>query len=104
MRLPPEHCERIFAGEAPLKVWREFRDMAVTDLRRDTGIRVERLEKLERGLVKPTSAERRTLARALDIAAHNLDPHGSHFAGCGALDVDEDVIIAGAGEDGSGER
>ena len=95
MRLPPDQCERIFAGEAPLKVWREFRDLAVTDLRRDTGIRVERLEKLERGIVKPTSAERRTLARALDIAAHNLDPHAAAYRSCSALDdLDEDDIVA----------
>jgi transcriptional regulator with XRE-family HTH domain len=78
MRLPPDQCDRIFAGEAPLKVWREFRQLAVSDVRRDTGIRVERLEKLERGLVKPTGAEILKLARVLDIAAHNLEPHGSH--------------------------
>jgi transcriptional regulator with XRE-family HTH domain len=94
MRLPPEQCERIFAGEAPLKVWREFRGLAVTDVRRGTGIRVDRLEKLERGLVKPTSAEKRTLARVLDIAAHNLEPHRSHYGGCSAIDVDEDEILA----------
>lgn len=98
MRLPPDQCERIFAGEAPLKVWREFRGLAVTDVRRETGLRVERLEKLERGLVKPTSAEKRKLARVLDIAASNLEPHGSHYAGCAALDVDEDAIIAWAEE------
>ena len=98
MRLSPDDCERIFAGEPPLKVWREFREMAVTDLRRETGIRVDRLEKLERGLVKPTSAEKRKLARALDVAVFNLEPHGSHYSGCSALDVDEDAIIAGAEE------
>jgi hypothetical protein len=94
MRLPPDQCERIFAGEAPLKVWREFRGLEVTDVRRETGIRVERLEKLERGLVKPTRGEILKQARALDIAAHNLDPHGSHYRGCSALDVDEDAILA----------
>lgn len=98
MRLPPDQCERIFAGEAPLKVWREFRDLAVTDVRRETGIRVERLEKLERGLVKPTRAEILKLAQALDIAAHNLEPHGAHYGGCSALHVDEDAIIAAAEE------
>ena len=98
MRLPPDQCERIFAGEAPLKVWREYRDLAVTDLRRDTGIPVERLEKLERGLVKPTRAEILKLARALDIAAHNLEPHHSAYLSCSALDVDEDAIIAAADE------
>jgi hypothetical protein len=94
VRLPEDQCERIFAGEAPLKVWREFRELAVTDVRRDTGIRVERLEKLERGIVKPTSGEKRILARVLNIAANNLDPHGSHYGGCSAIDVDEDEIFA----------
>jgi transcriptional regulator with XRE-family HTH domain len=98
MRLPPDQCERIFAGEPPLKVWREFRDLAVTDVRRDTKISVERLEKLERGLVKPTRAEILKLARALDIAAHNLDPHHAAYRTCGALDLDEDAILAAADE------
>jgi transcriptional regulator with XRE-family HTH domain len=97
MRLPPQ-CERIFAGEAPLKVWRKFRELAVTDVRRDTGIRVERLAKLERGLMKPTRTEILKIARALNIAAHNLAPHGSHYGVCSAIDVDEDAIIAAAEE------
>ena len=98
MRLPPDQCDRIFAGEAPLKVWREFRGLAVTDLRRETGLSVERLEKLERGLVKPTRAEILKLARALEVAAHNLDPHHAAYRSCSALDVDEDAIIAEAEE------
>jgi len=98
MSLPPDQCERIFAGETPIRVWREFRGLAVTDLRKETGIGVARLEALERGIVKPTRAERMRLARALDLAAHDLEPHGSHFAGCSALDVDEDAILAGAEE------
>lgn len=98
MRMPLHQCERIFAGEAPLKVWREFRGMAVTDVRRDTSIRVDRLTKLERGLVKPTRAEILMLARALDVAAHNLDPHHAAYRSCSALDVDEEAIIAAAEE------
>ena len=97
MRLPPDQCERIFAGEAPVKVWREFRERAVTDVRRDTGIKVERLEKLERGVVKPTRAEILKLARALEIAAHNLEPHHSAYRSCSSLEeVDEDEIISWA--------
>src|SRR3712207_7824187 len=55
--------------------------LAVTDIRRDTSIRVERLEKLERGLVKPTRPEILKLARVLDVAAHNLDPHRAAYDG-----------------------
>jgi transcriptional regulator with XRE-family HTH domain len=66
LRLPPDQCERIFAGEAPLKVWREFRGLEQTDLRRATAIRVDAIEKIERGLRKPTRAEAVKLARAMD--------------------------------------
>jgi hypothetical protein len=41
MRLPPGQCRRIFAGEAPLKVWSEFKGIEQTDLKRATAIRVE---------------------------------------------------------------
>lgn len=95
MTLPPDQCERIFAGESPLKVWREFRGLAVTDLRRDTSIPVARLEKLERGIVQPTRAEALKLARALDIPAMNLTRHSDRFRGCCDLgDLDEDAILA----------
>jgi DNA-binding Xre family transcriptional regulator len=72
VRLPADECERIFAGEAPLKVWRELRGIAVTDLRRDTKISLKRLEKLERGIVQPTRAEALKLPRVLDVHAHDL--------------------------------
>jgi hypothetical protein len=49
VRLPEACSQRIYAGEAPLKVRREFRCLPKTDVRRDTGIRLKRREKLERG-------------------------------------------------------
>jgi transcriptional regulator with XRE-family HTH domain len=94
VRLPSDDCERIFTGEAQLKVWREFRGLAVTDLRRDTKISVERLEKLERGFVQPTRAEALKLARVLDVHAHNLQRHHDQFRGCEVGDLDEDEILS----------
>lgn len=44
MSLPDDQCQRIQAGERPLKVWREFRGLEITDLRRATHINVGRLE------------------------------------------------------------
>jgi transcriptional regulator with XRE-family HTH domain len=94
MTLPPDQCERLFSGVSPVLVWREFRGLAQTDLRRETGIRVEVLDKLERGVRKPTAAEARKLARALGVDRRDLEPHGSAFRGCAALDVDEDALLA----------
>jgi transcriptional regulator with XRE-family HTH domain len=94
LRLPPDQCQRIFAGEAPLKVWREFKGMEQTDLRRATAIRVEAIDRIERGLRKPTRAEAVKLARAMDIAAHNLEPHPQAYQGCSSLDLDEEEILS----------
>jgi transcriptional regulator with XRE-family HTH domain len=92
VRLPPDQCERIVAGESPLKVWREFRGMAQTDLRRATAIRVDVIDKIERGVKKPTRAESLKFARALDVPAHGIDALSDSSRGCSALDLDEDEV------------
>lgn len=91
-RLPPDQCERIFAGESPLKVWREFRGMAQTDLRRATAIRVDVIDKIERGVKKPTRAESLKLGRALNVPAHSPDAPSDSYRGCSAFDLDEDEL------------
>ena len=45
-RLPAGDCERIFAGEAPLKVWREFRGLEQSELRAEGGIRVDIIDRI----------------------------------------------------------
>ncbi len=98
MTLPHDQSERIHAGERPLKVWREHRGLEVTDLRRATHISVGRLEQLEAGKGKKMDEEEeRLLARALDIDRACLRPMS--LAGCSALDVDEDAILAEAEHD-----
>ena len=94
MKLPPDQCQRIFAGEAPLKVWREFKGLEQTDLRRATAIRVDAINMIERGLRKPTRAEAVKLARAMDIPAHNLEPHTAAYRGCSSRDLDEEEILS----------
>ncbi len=93
MTLPHDQSDRIHAGERPLKVWREHRGLEVTDLRRSTRISVGRLEQLETGKGKKMDQEEeRLLARVLEIDRACLRP--MNFAGCSALDVDEDEILA----------
>lgn len=97
--LPPDQCERIFAGEHPLKVWREHLGLEQTDLRRVTKISVDRIAKIESGRGRPiTREEAKLLGRALDVAANNLMPHAKHYSGCSVLDVDEEAILREAGE------
>lgn len=94
MTLPQSECERIFAGESPLKVWREYRGLAQTDLRRDTGILVERINKIEQNLGRAiTKLEAVKLGRVLDVAAVELMPHAAAYR-CAGIDVDEDAVLA----------
>jgi transcriptional regulator with XRE-family HTH domain len=94
VRLPPHECERIFAGEVTLKVWREFRGLEQSQLREQSGIRVDIIDRIERGVRKATKPEALMLAGALDVAIHNLYPHHRAYSGCSAVDVDEDDILA----------
>lgn len=99
MTLPHDQCERLFAGVPPLLIWREHRGLSQSDVRRDTGIRVEVLDKLERGVRKPTAAEAKKLARALNVDRRDLEPHRHAFRGCCDLNIDEEAILAGADDE-----
>ncbi len=97
MRLPDDYCQRIYAGEHPVKVWREFRGMEQTDLRREAKIGVPRIEQIEQGKGRPIHREEaKILGRVLGVTSHNLMPHHESYRGCSSLDVDEDAIIAEA--------
>jgi DNA-binding Xre family transcriptional regulator len=92
---PPVHAI-LGAGLEPdqmTEAWREHRGREVTDLRRATRISVGRLEQLETGKGKKMDEEEeRLLARVLEIDRACLRPMS--LAGCSALDVDEDEILA----------
>jgi hypothetical protein len=85
-RLPRDQCERNFAREVPLKVWREFQRVTV--------VRVAMIEGMERGLRQPARAEGLKLARALGISAHDLLPHSQEFRGCKCDDPDGDEVLS----------
>jgi len=85
-------CDRINAGEHPLKAWREYLGWDLQKIRQETGIRVDKLDKIERGVVRLTKTEAMKIGRAMDIAAINLLPHAG--SSCADLDVDEDAILA----------
>ena len=93
-RLPRDQCERNFAGEVPLKVWREFRRIKQIDLRRATVIRVAMIEGMERGLRQPARAEGLKLARALGISAHDRLPRSQEFRGRECDDPDGDEVLS----------
>ena len=95
MKLPEEQCHRIFAGEHPLKVWREHLGLDVTDLRRETKIPFSRLNQIERCAGKSIYREEaKLLGRVMDIPADELMQREHPCGGCYDLDVDEDEILA----------
>ena len=84
----PHPCDRVDAGEHPLKAWREYLGWDHQRLREETGIRVEKLDKMERGVLRLPKGEAVKLGRAMGVAAINLIPFGGGT--CSDLDVDED--------------
>lgn len=87
-RVGPHPCDRVDAGEHPLKAWREYLGWDQQRIREATGIRVDALDKMERGVARLSKANASKIGRAMGVAAINLMP----FAGgtCSNLDVDED--------------
>src|SRR3546814_17498794 len=74
-RSPADQCERLFIGESALRVWREFRGLEITDLRRGNGIAVERLDHIEEGKRRKMSGvEERAVASAREIGSASLSP------------------------------
>jgi hypothetical protein len=65
-----------------------------TDLRRATAIRVDAIDKIERVCGNQRGQKPVKMARAVDIAAHNLEPHTAAYRGCSSLDLDEEEILS----------
>lgn len=70
--IPAEFALRIIEGETPLKVWREYRGLKLTELAAKAGFSHSYLSRLERGEKQPTIATLRKLAAALDVPPGNL--------------------------------
>ncbi len=72
--VPGEVADRLLAGEAPLKVWREWRGLTQMALARRAGVPQSVISAIERGRRRPSLAALKALARALDIALDDLEP------------------------------
>jgi transcriptional regulator with XRE-family HTH domain len=97
--LPPEQCERIFAGESPLRVWREHRGLTADELAEEARVHPYTVQRVENGTKKPTTREMRRLAGALGIHEIDLGIHGKAYGGCSDLDIDEDEVLARSEDD-----
>jgi DNA-binding XRE family transcriptional regulator len=64
--VPAEVVDRLLAGEAPLRVWREHRRVTATHLAESVGVTVAHISKIESGKGEPSVGLLRKLARALD--------------------------------------
>ena len=70
--LPVELVERLFAGESPVRVWREHRGLSTAELARATALSVHDVTGIETGAVLPGADTVATLAEALKVAADEL--------------------------------
>ena len=72
--VPIEITRRLIAGEVPVRVWREHRDLSARALAARAGISAAYLSQIETGK-KPGSFEAMAkLARALGVAMEDLEP------------------------------
>ena len=72
--VPIELTRRLIAGEVPVRVWREHRDLRARALAARAGISDASLSQIETGK-KPGSFEAMAkLARALGVAMEDLEP------------------------------
>ena len=70
--IPAEMAERLFAGESPLRVWREHRGLTGSALAKLAGIPQSYVSEIENGK-KPGSLDAMTkLARALKVSLDDL--------------------------------
>lgn len=80
--LPDDQCERIFAGESPLKVWREWRGLSLVELAYRADVHRYTIERAEVGTKKLKESELWRLAAALNVLVMDLRPHRSAYNSC----------------------
>ncbi|MDR3476187.1 MAG: helix-turn-helix transcriptional regulator [Devosia sp.] len=71
-RLAPAHQARVAAGESPIRVWREYRGLSLTELADKTRLLEDDLSELETGQREPTVDVLKSLARALNTSIDDL--------------------------------
>jgi len=72
--VPAEIANRIFAGEHPVRVFREWRGLTARALAQKSGISASHLSDIESGRRAPSVDARDRLAAALDIEAEDIEP------------------------------
>lgn len=72
--VPAEFANRIFAGEHPVRVYRDFRGLAARELAEAAGISAGHLSDIENGRRQASDEVRARLASALGLEADDLEP------------------------------
>ena len=73
--IPEEIANRLFAGESPLRVWREYRGMTQVELAAHSGVDRSHISRLETGEGLTRTADNlRKLAGTLGVAIDDLVP------------------------------
>lgn len=80
--LSDEQIGRILAGESPIRVIREHRGMSMRELARKAGIRVDQLERYEKGRNAPRADRLKVIAEVLGVDPIDLRPCEQNFADC----------------------
>ena len=70
--LPFAYAERLFAGENPVRVWREFRGLSTTALARKAKVSQPYLSEIENGVKPGSVAALKKLAAALKVDLDDL--------------------------------
>ena len=65
--IPSSVVDRLLAGEAPLRVWREYRGITAAELAERVGVTAAHVSKLENGKGEPSVSLLRRLAAALSV-------------------------------------
>jgi len=71
-RVPVELVDRLLAGENPVKVWREYRDLSQRALADRAGLNFTYLSQIESGARKGPVATMKKLAEALRVDLDDL--------------------------------
>lgn len=72
--LPASMVDRILDGENALRVWREYRGMAITELAAQSGYGYSMISKIETGTRQGTVALWNALAAALNVLPEDIMP------------------------------
>jgi DNA-binding XRE family transcriptional regulator len=74
VRVPAAIANRIFAGEHPVRVYREWRSLTAAALAQSAGLSAGHLSDIESGRRHPSAGAAARLARALGVSADDLAP------------------------------